>query len=340
MRVPVEAHILLRKLHPALQESTEWQEQLIAELRGRTPNLTASLGRRPESLEAGVADPEPRWRKALTPPGVLAWPCTLLTLRGHATLLLKEAERAITAMDPPEDRLGAMDLACCGLSGDLTNAIGDLILASAIASPGALSPMGSICLIQERQYELPKYYSPSGLELVRAEAAERGWPALGTVPLQAAMTWLEKVPGFGSGTPKGPTGRAVSALSRLLGFDPEKAPGERLMWCMVALEAVFGRGGGSVSDQLIGKMEALIGGARARHNQLRTLYSYRSRFVHGELDSPLAYSPYDGNPSYQRAIGEAERSESIAEALLLATLQAMVTKDLIDPTFRYALTEG
>jgi hypothetical protein len=219
---------------------------------------------------------------------------------------------------------------------DLRKLAGDIILAASIASPGALDPVEVVYSVdgQVRNTAFPRL----GGGEARKEAKKKGWPPLAELSVATCLQWLYRIPGFVEGVPSGPLGRAITALSQIspLG-EPESSAA--LMWCMVGLEALYTRGKEGIASQLLEKAQVLLGPVGRDRKAFRGLYDYRSRFVHGGLDFPLSYTPYDGLDAFLDAQLNLYDNELLAEALLLATLQAMVTRDLMDLHFRWELVE-
>lgn len=231
--------------------------------------------------------------------------------------------------------IGARDAAEFNLESGLTKFAGDFILAAAIADPGAFQP-SEIVIRVEGQIRESTRVSPSSLYPAREAAAEKGWPTLGSVAVDATLAWLHEIPGFEEGVPSGDLGRAVSALSRLLGYD-SLAPEEGLMWCMVGLESLYAQGHTGLSEQLIDKGEVFLGPLTQNRRSFKHLYAHRSKFIHGDFDFPLSYTPYDAVEAFSASEGESYGVELLATAFLLATLQRMSEQGLRALRFHWFL---
>jgi len=217
---------------------------------------------------------------------------------------------------------------------DLEKFVGDLLLASNIANPGAMHPRLIKCSVGgtvRSTFQL----RASDIGFAREEAERIGWPPLTRFPLDQSLRWLRGIPGFIEGVPRGPLGRAVSSVSQLLGFDPP-ATGTALMWALVGLEALYTQGKEGLGQQLFEKAELLLGRPVAHNRSVRRLYDFRSRFVHGDIDFPLAYSPYS-NDTWMEAVVPAAEHEALATALLIATLQAMLAANRTQLQFKWQL---
>ena len=110
------------------------------------------------------------------------------------------------------------------------------------------------------------------------------------------------------------------------------------MWCMVGLEALYNNGREGLAAQFREKIWVLLGKDQARKKAFSRLYDYRSRFVHGSMDFPIAETPW-GDPHMARIVQEAVEERELASTLLVATLQSMVRDGITELPFRWVLGE-
>ena len=212
---------------------------------------------------------------------------------------------------------------------------GDFVLAAEVASPGAMHPTQVQCHINGHQrWQQP--IRPSLLTEARAEFSKAAWPPLSDLALTETLAWLRSVPGFDEGVPSGSLGRAIAALSHVVGYESESS-GAALMWGMVGLESLYTSGREGLSEQLREKVAVLLGSPDEDKKRFSGLYSFRSRFVHGGLDTPLAYTPYDAVDAFRKLEGDMFRAELTAVALLTSTLQAMAAQGRTELDFRWVL---
>lgn len=234
-----------------------------------------------------------------------------------------------------EDEYIRLAAECIG--DDLQKFAGDFVLASDIALAGALHPHVVECTVagmRAFKWDL----GPGRVAEARAEFAGAAWPEFTDLPLGDTLAWLHSIPGFKEGVPVGALGRAVAALSHLLGHD-EESVGADLMWAMIGLESLYTGGREGLSEQLRAKISALLGEPTAERSRFKSLYSYRSRFVHGGLDMPLSYTPFDGVDAFWESQGTTYKNEKTAIAILVSTLQRMAMDGRRELTFRWQLDE-
>jgi hypothetical protein len=102
------------------------------------------------------------------------------------------------------------------------------------------------------------------------------------------------------------------------------------------LEAIYAEGASGLRQQLVAKTHALFGPPQTHKKAFGSMYDFRSRFVHGDVDFPLAYDQRD----YDQLgfTEEVETAIEVALAVLLATLQAMARSGSHRLTFTYVVT--
>jgi hypothetical protein len=216
---------------------------------------------------------------------------------------------------------------------DLKKLICDLILTSNIAKPSSIdSRSGFIFVDGELKSELDDYY---GCELcLSLELAQKlGWPPINKTSIIKTWEWISRIDSFDNGVPEGPAGRAIAAMSYILNDDSFL----RIVWALLGLEALYGKGNIGLREQLLAKSESFLGSRTMNKKKFGNMYDYRSRLLHGDIDIPLEYTPYDGEDRFMSFLGDTAESTQIAEAMLIATLQKMVSKNIYELNFRYTL---
>jgi hypothetical protein len=218
---------------------------------------------------------------------------------------------------------------------DLSQVVGALFMACHIAYPG-VAESAKRMLFAGDVYIREDSSLASDLSLSVAKARELGWPPIVEVPLAEVWQWLSNVPGLTEGTPHRPAGRAISAFSHLLSGQHTTSPAMGMLWALIGLEALYAKGHEGLKSQLLEKSEVVLGPRLAHKKVFGRMYDFRSRFVHGDLDLPLAYddnfAPEPGNFE-----SDAIDAENVAVAMLIASLQQLVVMQLYEFRFSYSL---
>jgi hypothetical protein len=110
-----------------------------------------------------------------------------------------------------------------------------------------------------------------------------------------------------------------------------------LVWILLGLEALYSKGNVGLKEQLLGKTEALLGPRTENKKAFGTVYDFRSRFLHGDVDLPLRFTEFDAVQKYEDFHVELSRNEHLALAVLLSTLQWMVSRNATELVFEYCL---
>jgi hypothetical protein len=166
-------------------------------------------------------------------------------------------------------------------------------------------------------------------------AAEYAWPPLLDIPLARTYKWLLGLPGFDRKVGAGPVGRAVAALS-YVALEEEHA---EMVWPLVGLEALYGRGKEGLQRQLLEKSEVFLGRRKAFKQKFQDMYDVRSRFLHGDMDLPFAHAPDFATDEHEAFDEASEHTAALSTAILVASLQKLVMEDRYDFEFKYARVE-
>lgn len=113
--------------------------------------------------------------------------------------------------------------------------------------------------------------------------------------------------------------------------------GISLIWSLLGLEALYGKGSTGLKEQLVGKTEAFLGERTENKKRFGAMYDFRSRFIHGNIDIPFRYSPYDAISEFQEFHSDLYSRGQIALAALIATLQRMAANGWYDLRFAYSV---
>lgn len=213
----------------------------------------------------------------------------------------------------------------------------DLIVAANIAHLGSLENHEGFIFKDERPCSSIRSISAFSLREVSSFTLSKGWPKLQKLDFAKVWIWALKQPGFLVGFGGGPTGRAINAFTHL--FESQGYAID-LLWAMVGLEALYVVGQG-VSEQVREKVWLLLGKRETHKREITQLYTFRSKFVHGGLDFlGMHCLPPDGlATTVEKHTDDLIDSASLAQAILVATLQELVRRDWSALSFSYTASD-
>lgn len=205
----------------------------------------------------------------------------------------------------------------------------DLVLIANIAHPGCFGTgKGAVFYEGQLMEFVPIIRSYIGESIARSR--EIGWPRITRLKMLSVYNWISKPDWILDGTDGGGLVRALNAFSYI--FVRHNGIG-RLLYSLVGIEALYSKGEGIV-DQITQKTQTFLGPMKDFKKELKKMYQFRSRFVHGDMDFPGAFS----DTCYQDRYGsELDDAECFGEAVLVATLQELVRRKMRTLEFDYVL---
>lgn len=215
--------------------------------------------------------------------------------------------------------------------------VASILLASQIAVPGFLQ-MEAPLLYRDGDYSHRLDPISWILGESRESADELGWPPIRSLSVIQVHRWLIGIPGFTSGVGQGRVGRALAALSHIVCKPLSEYSAIDLSWAVLGLEALYAEGNQGLAQQILKKTEILLGPRRENKKRFSQMYDYRSRFLHGDLDIPLAYRKHQHDlPGGDFEI-ETYDCWGIACSMLVSTLQTLASAGEYELEFSYART--
>jgi hypothetical protein len=203
--------------------------------------------------------------------------------------------------------------------------ITQLLLATQIAKPDVLA-------VDEIELYLFKRFLKTADSVHRlcsiGEFIDRqSWPVIEALPICSVWQWLCSSVPLAENLGKTPVDRALNAFTYLVKDEPAKRSElESLMWAMVGLEALYGRGASDLTYQLVEKVGVLLGKNERLEKLVREMYRFRSLFIHGKADFPSAFFDAYGLPEYDKYMKKSDvTARSIA--ILIASLQQLVKRN-------------
>jgi hypothetical protein len=225
-----------------------------------------------------------------------------------------------------------LDSACSELHSTLI----DLYLALSIAHPGSIY-FWECWQFYNKNFVRKEHGAMTLFDNARKRSEELKWPDIHTLKIQDVYEWLLKVPGFSDRRGVGQVGRAIAALSYLIKMRSKDENALSLVWALLGLEALYGRGNVGLKTQLLEKSEAMLGPRQENKKVFGWMYDFRSRLLHGDMDLPYQHNSYDADPEYEKIWNELYECESLATAILLSTLQNLCQRNSYSLEFSYTL---
>jgi hypothetical protein len=232
------------------------------------------------------------------------------------------------------------DLACLAFADNFSVGVCHVLTAATIALPGGIktvSPKVIINGIGDRDVPTLDSHLADAVEMAR----EEGWPPVRDISVPMSWRWFSRLPGLEAGMVSGPVGRAVTALTHIL--YPEAPFGDMstgLVWALLGLEAIYGRGSTGVGEQLREKSELLLGKCSSQKKRLSAAYNFRSRFIHGDLDIPFKYTEEVDHDEILKFGNETWEATLFTQALLVSTIQELVLRDSHSISFPYTISSN
>lgn len=243
--------------------------------------------------------------------------------------LIKEKFKLVHGEDSSEHAYG---LYISYALGELKNRVAEIILAANIARPGSIQTGEDVGFLNGKiYYHNLSVHSSEGritdvLWLTYEDAHKFGWPLISHMSVKLVWDWLNKFEGLRSGIISGKVGRALAALSCIIESRNNDADLEIVMWSLVGVEAIFSKGNSQIQQQVIENTQLLLGPKQSYKQHLSKMYDFRSRFIHGEMDIPLAFNrdEFHDEDRFGKKHLTPFQSATIALSILLATLQKLV----------------
>lgn len=213
-------------------------------------------------------------------------------------------------------------------------AIFELVMASNLSRPGVLMPEGGAIFIDGSQHEcIPRWMNP--IDSALEETKHICWPDIREIPLLSVWHWLRAVPNLKEGFGGTDLGRSLAAFSYLFGDSIDGGhPFSHGLWAILGLEAIYGEGSEQITRQLVDRTNTFLGKQPTHKKTLKNMYSFRSRFLHGDANLPFSHYRHDGSDGVNRFYIDAVPPESMAVRVLTATLQKMAEQGRYDLRFR------
>lgn len=249
----------------------------------------------------------------------------------------EESDAAALAYFAPEELPSLSEQEAVSL---LQLEVNTLLLLANILNPGALSAEAGYVFIGGEHFGSTTPFFAEHLFFAVEASRKLGWPPIIDVDLLQGWTWLRESGALIDGIGVGHIGRALSAVSHLTTQDLTSTNSIDLVWILLGLEALYSKGNVGLKEQLLGKTEALLGPRTDNKKAFGIVYDFRSRFLHGDVDVPLRFTDFTAIKKFEDFHAELSRNEDLALAVLLSTLQWMISHSSKELLFEYCLSDN
>ena len=344
IRTRLNAYILILTPHPSDFRADEFW-QLLKDLPGFSGklNLPDSEGATWSQVSVSVFDGEDAKFVAnaddrvfhelwLTVERSRAW--YVLKITARASYTKKQAMASTKGWKAKKaERLGGYRLFLRASFEELLN---DVVLVVNLARPG-LFDVGEGYILQDGKVRKNTDVIISDLRMALANASKINWPQCHSLDLMTVWNWAMKT-GLLGGIGKTALGRAFNAFSYLF-IDPLDDQSVLLFWSLIGIEALYVSPSAKIMEQVRERSQLLLGPLTAYKKKLSRMYDLRSKFIHGALPFPGKFFTKDAMPEYEQFADEVSEASLLAQAILTATLQEMVIRDLSELSFSTVLNE-
>jgi hypothetical protein len=217
--------------------------------------------------------------------------------------------------------------------------VSDLLVIANLCRVGSIELRDSVVVQDGSVVEYLKVPKMDAMALQRATelAQQIGWPKLLTLEFDQVWKWVAKHEDFHLyGVSDNPMGRALCAFSHIFEYSNRDEP-MQLLWALIGIEALYVKGNTALIEQVREKAQKLLGEQEAYKKKIGSMYDFRSRFVHGDLDFSGIDTPFSDYEVFGEGLLE---SISLAVAVLTATLQEIIRRDWSGLTFSYEVRDS
>lgn len=214
----------------------------------------------------------------------------------------------------------------------------NLLLLANVAYPGAISLESGFALLNDTVISRPEGLYTEDFHMAVEAASTANWPHFHKLTIADGWKWLSKSGCIEDGIGVGRLGRAWAALTHISKRSLQQDDSLDLVWILLGLEALYTKGNIGVKDQLVTKTQVLLGERRTHIKAFGAMYDFRSRLLHGDIDIPLRFSPWNATDDFSKYDKDLHSSTALSLAVLIATLQIMANNFWIEPIFTYSVS--
>ena len=198
-----------------------------------------------------------------------------------------------------------------------------------ISRPGTMTICDCLVFVNGKYRET---FEGISSEQILASTHDRkfDWPVIGYYSVSDAWNWLSSVKDFKKVFGTTPLGRGLSAFSYFFSRGRNLNAAEPLddLWALVGLESIYKTNGSK--NELKDRIRLFLGDHPRLKSLIDNLYKIRSSLIHGGMDMPFSFNPYDGKSEHERFEEKSIRVTESSMSLLIATLQKMFILKIYD----------
>lgn len=210
----------------------------------------------------------------------------------------------------------------------------NLLVLSNVARPGGIKTRdGLVFLNKEKFKSFPSVYSIHRESLDDIKTLK--WPIYKSLDLLHVWQWIERNNFSFRFHSKTKVDRALNAFTYLFKGSLENIVFD-LFWSLIGVEALYCSSKDGISEQIYEKVQLVLGPVTESKKKIKSMYNFRSRLIHGDLDIPPNHFEYDDQEEekFQEELFDAT---ILAVAILTVTLQELIFKNETGLKFKYIL---
>ncbi|RAT99184.1 HEPN domain-containing protein [Brevibacillus sp. Leaf182] len=215
----------------------------------------------------------------------------------------------------------------------------DFIISINIARVGYVQVDQGLIFIEDQLYDRTEMMISDFYEVLLFTKNTK-WPVLENLEINTVWNWVTKKNGFLDGVGGTPVERALSALTYLFGSSGQSNQGMDLFFTMIALEALYCSSNNGIKEQLLEKSQVFLGAQSEYKKLFKSMYDYRSKFIHGGLNFPGKYHHFDASDDFEKFEKESTDVIFMAKSVLIATLQQLSKQNMDELKFKYTLVKN
>lgn len=209
--------------------------------------------------------------------------------------------------------------------------INDLIFAVNLAKIGSISIKKYIIFQDENKNIMAgKEISYKNFKQALKSNSIWGYPRIKELKIVDVWNWLITFPDYLLGFSSCPTTRALINLNEM----PKSDSNMKLFRAVMGLEAIYAEGNTNLQKQVKEKSQAVLGIQTEFKILYKSMYDFRSKYIHGELDFASG-SHLDTSSQPQKYYEGLEKSTDFALLILYASIQELIIRNWEGYKFSY-----